>query len=151
MTYILWSIQGQPALFLRGGFGHWGRAELGTPVGTGHPYCTDFWRMVLPFSLRTPNWMSREFERRKNQPPPFPSFLIPGGKGHFLFTFERRCGSVSKVFTKKKQKNKTKQENYKKKSLVSTGVFPRDVYRLLSAAQLEQKRTERARFSPLLS
>ena len=115
-TYLLWSIQGQPALFLNGGCGHWGRAELGTPVGTGHPYRTDFQRMVLPFSLRIPNWMSHELERRIDRhPSPHPS--SQEGKGIFFFTFERHCGSVSKVFTKKKKK-------IIKKSLVSTGVSP---------------------------
>lgn len=36
-THVLWSPQGQPAPLPQGGFGHWGRAELGTPVGTGRP------------------------------------------------------------------------------------------------------------------
>uniref|UniRef100_A0A4X1SVJ8 Uncharacterized protein n=1 Tax=Sus scrofa TaxID=9823 RepID=A0A4X1SVJ8_PIG len=47
-THVSWSPQGQPGPppppFLRGGFGPWGRAELGTPVGTGRPSCTDFQR-----------------------------------------------------------------------------------------------------------
>lgn len=79
-----------------------GRAELGTPVGTGHPFCTDFQRMVLPFSLRTPNWMRASL--REESTAILPLTPHPRRERAFSFTPLKGIVGLSKVFTKKKKK-----------------------------------------------
>lgn len=75
-------------------------------MGTGRPpaLTSREWPPFLPEDTRLDE---SQFERRKNHPLSFPSSSSQEGKGIFFFTFERHCGSVSKVFTKKKK-------NYKK-------------------------------------
>jgi hypothetical protein len=106
--------------------GHWTELSLGPQREQGTPSALTSrkWPSLLPEDIQVDE---SESERRVNQLLSFPSPSVLEGKGIFFFTFERHCGSVFKVFTTK---------NYIKKSLVSTGVFPRDVYRLLFAAQL---------------